>query len=394
VQLVTKKISELIPYVNNSRTHNDLQVAQIAASIREFGFTNPVLIDDKNNLIAGHGRLMAARKLEMTEVPCIVLVGLSDTKRKALIIADNQLALNAGWDLDILKLEINALGEEDFDIDLLGFDEKFLASLQTLEPMQGLTDDDGVPKIEKNIHGVALGDVWQLGSHRLICGDCTDVLLVEKLMAGRKANMVWSDPPYNVAYVGKTKDALTIQNDEMNNGDFRAFLNDVYKSFYIALEAGGAIYIAHADSEGENFRGAFRDAGLLLKQTLIWVKNSLVMGRQDYHWKHEPILYGWKEGAAHKWYADRKQTTVLEFDRPTKSEDHPTMKPVELVTYCVNNSSQPNDIVCDFFLGSGTTLIACEKLRRSCYGFEIDPHYCSVIIERFEKFSGKKAVRL
>lgn len=388
------KIGGLIPYVNNSRTHSELQVAQIAASIREFGFTNPVLIDEKKNVIAGHGRIAAAKLLEMAEVPCIVLEGLSDTKRKALIIADNQLAMNAGWDLDALKLELNALTEDNFDLNILGFDEDFLLGLTGQEPVEGLTDDDDVPEIPQNVHGVVLGDIWQLGNHRLVCGDATEISSIEKAVDNTQVDLVWTDPPYNVAYEGKTKEKLTIKNDKMDDEKFMQFLIDAFVNMQTVMKHGASFYVAHADSFGFQFRYALSHANLTTKQCLIWVKNTLVMGRSDYHWKHEPILYGWLEGAAHSWYNDRKQTTVLEFDKPQRNGEHPTMKPVELVEYCIKNSSKAGQIVLDPFLGSGSTLIACEKTNRRCVGTELDPHYCSVIIERWQKFTGKKAERV
>jgi site-specific DNA-methyltransferase (adenine-specific) len=383
--------SDLVPYENNSRTHSKEQVEQIKRSITEFGFTNPILIDEHNGIIAGHGRLQAAQELGIKLVPTILLEGLTEAQRKAYVIADNNLALNAGWDLDVLKLEIEGLGEFDFDIDLLGFDDDFLAGLMEEEPADGLTDEDEVPELEDDPVTVE-GDVWILGNHRLMCGDSTKIDAVEKLMDGQKADLWLTDPPYNVAYEGKTKDALKIQNDSQSDLDFRQFLRDCYVAADFVMKEGAVFYIWHADSEGYNFRGAAMDAGWKVRQCLIWKKQTLVMGRQDYHWKHEPCLYGWKEGAGHLWAADRKQTTILEFDRPSKSVEHPTMKPVELFEYQLLNNTKGSDLILDSFGGSGTTMIAAEKNNRYSRLMELDPKYCDVIIKRWQDFTGKEAV--
>jgi site-specific DNA-methyltransferase (adenine-specific) len=385
------KVSDLIPYALNSRTHSDDQVAQIAASIREFGFTNPILIDESNGLIAGHGRLLAARKLELEEVPSIVLSGLSDAQKRAYVIADNQLALNAGWDIERLKLEIDHLKSVDFDIDLLGFDMDFIDSLNPIDSTDGLTDEDecGEPPVDPV---TVLGDIWVMGKHRLVCGDSTSTDALGALCNGREVDMWLTDPPYNVAYEGKTKDALTIKNDSMADGDFRQFLRDCYVAADTVMKAGAVFYIWHADSEGYNFRGAAYDAGWKVRQCLIWKKSTMVMGRQDYHWKHESCLYGWKDGSGHLWAADRKQTTILEFDKPARNGEHPTMKPVALFEYQMLNNTKGGDIVLDSFGGSGTTLIAAEKNGRVAYLMELDPKYCDVIIKRWQDFTGKEAV--
>jgi site-specific DNA-methyltransferase (adenine-specific) len=384
-------VADLIPYAANSRTHSDAQVAQIAASIKEFGWTNPILIDGDNTIIAGHGRLLAARKLGMEEVPAIILDHLTKAQQRALVIADNQLALNAGWDMDMLKAEIEDLNLENFDINLLGFDEKFLDGLLEPEPAAGLTDDDAVPEVPETPKTV-LGDVWVLGKHRLMCGDSTSIDALEKLTQGNLVDMWLTDPPYNVAYEGGTKEKLTIQNDSMGNDDFRQFLRDAYLAADAVMKAGAVFYIWHADSEGYNFRGAAQDAGWKVRQCLIWKKSQLVMGRQDYHWQHEPCLYGWKDGAAHLWATDRKQTTILEFDKPSRNGEHPTMKPVELFAYQMLNNTKGSDIVLDSFGGSGTTIIAAEKHGRVGYLMELDPKYCDVIIKRWQDFTGQKAV--
>ena len=384
------KRDSLIPYVNNSRTHDNNQVKQIASSIKEFGFTNPVLIDENKGIIAGHGRLLAADLLGLDEVPTITLEGLSEAQRKAYVIADNQLALNAGWDLDSLKVEIDRLTELNFDVDLLGFDDDFLASLLN-EPTEGLTDEDDVPDAPENPVTVE-GDVWILGNHRLMCGDSTSIDSLELLCDHNLVDMWLTDPPYNVSYTGKTKDALQIKNDAMSDDNFRQFLTDSYSAADAVMKQGAVFYIWHADLEGYNFRGAAQDIGWKVRQCLIWKKHSLVMGRQDYHWRHEPCLYGWKEGASHLWAANRKQTTILEFDRPSRSKDHPTTKPVDLFEYQILSNTKGSDIVLDSFAGSGTTIIACEKNNRKAMCMELDPKYCDVIIKRWEEFTGKQAI--
>lgn len=391
LEITYRTTKSLIPYARNSRTHSDGQVAQIAASIKEFGFTNPVLIDEEDGIIAGHGRVKAAELLRQSEVPCIILRGLTKTQKQAYVIADNKMAMNAGWDTNMLSLEMQDLKAMEFDLDLIGFNNDELEALLNSEivPEEGLTDPDEVPE---NVDTKCKpGDLWILGNHKLLCGDSTNLEDVEKLMGGAKGDMVWTDPPYNVNYEGKTNDALKIKNDSMEDGKFREFLRTVFANMSVLSNPGAAIYVAHADSEGYNFRGAIVETGWLLKQCLIWVKSALVMGRQDYHWKHEPILYGWKDGASHNWYSDRKQTTVLNFDRPNRNADHPTMKPVELVEYCMGNSSLPKDVVLDLFGGSGTTMIAAERLGRSSRLMEIDPRYCDVIIRRWENFTGLTA---
>lgn len=412
-------IESIIPFAMNSRLHSDAQVAQLAASIREFGFTNPVLIDQDKNLIAGHGRVMAARKLGLASVPAIVVTGLDERKRRALVIADNKLAMNATWDDEVLKNELSDLAG-DFG-ELMGFSEDELNNIFAEfndSVVDGETDDDEVPELqEKSI--TVLGDIWILGRHRLMCGDSTSIEAVEKLTDGKLVDMVWTDPPYNVAYEGGT--GMTIQNDDMGDAQFKQFLTDAFVAAYAVTKMGGPIYIAHADSEGINFRTAMTDAGWDQKQTLIWVKNSLVMGRQDYQWQHEPILYGWKPGAAHSWYGFRNKTTVINDDvklnsldkkeliriitamqnaekttiirenKPHRNDIHPTMKPVALVETMLENSSQERELVLDLFGGGGSTLIACEKTNRQARLMELDPKYVDVIVKRWQDFTGKKA---
>lgn len=413
-------LSEFRHYERNARTHSEEQIQQLVSSILEFGFTNPVLIDEQNELIAGHGRIMAAELVGMDSVPAIRLKGLSADQKKALRIADNQLALNAGWDLDLLASEIESLATADFDIDLLGFDSKFLDELFEEDPEEdGFVvdeEEDGAPGEYVSEHG----DVWLLGEHRVMCGDSTSVDDVVQLMGGVQADMVWTDPPYNVAYEGQ--DGMTIENDDMNDADFATFLREVFSSAFVVTKEGGPIYIAHADSEGRNFRSAMTEAGWLFKQCLIWVKNQFVMSRQDYHWQHEPILYGWKPGAAHYWYGDRNKSTVIDDDvdlhelgreelvrlvddlrnalnttvyreaKPQNSDLHPTMKPIALVQHHIQNSSERGDVVLDLFGGSGTTLIACERSGRINRSMELDPRYCDAIVQRWQEHTGKIAV--
>ena len=386
---IKRKTADLIPYVRNSRTHSEEQILQVAASIKEFGFTNPLIIDQDDGIIAGHCRVLAAQKLKIKEVPCVEVTGWSEAQKKAYVIADNKLALNAGWDEDMLKLEFADLNESDFDLELTGFSideiDDFL-----FEEEEGLTDEDAVPDVPENPVSVE-GDTWLLGEHRIMCGDSTDAGSVAILMDGQKADQLLTDPPYNVNYEGKTKDALKIQNDKMSNDDFREFLVAYMSVALENMKAGASFYIWHADLEGYNFRGSIFDCGEEVRQCLIWKKQTMVIGRQDYHWKHEPCLYGWKKGASHLWANDRKQTTILEFDRPFRNDVHPTMKPVELMEYCIQNNTKGSDIVYDAFLGSGSTLIAAEKTGRKCYGMELDPKYCDVIIKRWQDFTGKEA---
>jgi site-specific DNA-methyltransferase (adenine-specific) len=383
-------IEALIPYARNSRTHEPAQVAQIAASIKAFGFTNPVLVDSEGGIIAGHGRVLAARQLNLKTVPCIRLSHLTENQTRAYVIADNQLALNAGWNQEMLLLEIQALQAAEFNLDLLGFTPAELAALMPELVAPGLTDEDAVPEVRPDPVS-QLGDVWLLGPHRVMCGDATSIEQLEQLTAGALVDMWLTDPPYNVAYEGGTKDKLTIQNDAMGNADFRQFLRDAYVGADAVMKSGAVFYIWHADSEGYNFRGAASDAGWKVRQCLIWKKSSLVMGRQDYHWQHEPCLYGWKDGAAHLWATDRKQTTILEFNKPTRNGEHPTMKPVELFEYQLLNNTKGSDIVLDSFGGSGTTVIAAHKHGRLARVMELDPKYCDVIIRRWQDFTGDAA---
>lgn len=389
LEVTYRPIESLIPYARNSRTHSDAQVAQIAASIKEFGWTNPVLIDAEGGIIAGHGRIMAGRKLGITEAPCIVLDGLTEAQRRAYVIADNKLALNAGWDVDLLKIELGDLNALDFDLSLTGFDPGELGNLLA-DKTDGLTDEDAVPETPARAVTV-LGDVWLLGKHRVMCGDSTSVDAMQTLVQGQLVDMWLTDPPYNVAYEGGTKEKLTIQNDSMGDDQFRQFLRDACVTADTVMKPGAVFYIWHADSEGYNFRGACHDANWKVRQCLIWKKSTMVMGRQDYQWKQEPCLYGWKDGAGHLWAADRKQTTILEFDKPSRNGEHPTMKPVALFEYQMLNNTKGGDIILDSFGGSGTTLLAAEKNGRHSRLMELDPKYCDVIIKRWQDFTGQKA---
>jgi DNA modification methylase len=386
----TRLVESLIPYARNSRTHSDAQVAQIAASIKEFGWTNPILVDGDNGIIAGHGRVLAARKLGLIEVPCLEISNLTQAQKRAYVIADNKLAENAGWDKDLLALELGDLKADGFDLDLLGFGIEDLGKLLEPDSKTGLTDEDDAPALGGDPVS-RTGDIWLCGDHRVMCGDSTKLGDVESLMDGYKADLVITDPPYNVAYEGKTKDAMKIQNDSMSNGDFYQFLYDVYAAFFAVAKDGAGIYVFHADSEGMNFRKAMLDAGWKLAQCCVWVKQALVMGRQDYHWQHEPVLYGWKPTGSHRWFSDRKQTTVWNFDRPQRNDVHPTMKPVVLIEYPLCNSSRGGDVVLDLFGGSGSTLIACEKHSRSARLMELDQKYCDVIVRRWQEFTGQQA---
>ena len=383
----TVEIDKLIPYVNNARTHSDEQIKQIQASIREFGFINPVLIDGNFNIIAGHGRVMAAKAEGMDKVPCLFIEHLTDAQKKAYIIADNKLAENAGWDMELLRVELEGLQALDFNMDLIGFDDIELDDLFSANDAEVMEDDFEVelPEEPKS----KLGDIYQLGRHRLMCGDATKTEDIEKLMNGMKADMYLTDPPYNVDYEGT---AGKIKNDNMGNDQFKQFLIDSFSSANTFMKQGAVFYIWHADSEGLNFRSACLEVGWKVRQCLIWNKNSLVMGRQDYHWKHEPCLYGWKDGASHLWASDRKQTTILEFDRPLRSAEHPTMKPIKLFDYQIQNNTKAEDVVLDTFAGSGTTIIACEQNGRTAYCCELDPKYVDVIIDRWETLTGQKAV--
>lgn len=381
------EIKDIIPYENNPR-FNDGAVEAVAKSIKEFGFKQPLVLDKNKVIIAGHTRLKASKELGLKRVPCIIADDLSAEQVQAYRLADNKTGELAEWDFELLSAELDELLDFDIDMEEFGFDSELL---NTDDAEEIIIDDEFEikPPVEPK---AKLGDLYQLGRHRLLCGDSTDELEVELLMGGEKADMLLTDPPYNVSYEGKTKDALTIQNDEMANDDFREFLVNAFNTADMNMREGAVFYIWHADSEGYNFRGACNDVGWKVRQCLIWNKNSLVLGRQDYHWKHEPCLYGWKDGAGHLWNNDRSQTTVLEFDRPTKNLEHPTMKPVPLFDYLMKNNTKKGDKVLDLFGGSGTTIIAGEQNGRDAYVMELDPRYVDVIINRWETLTNEKAV--
>lgn len=379
MQYYLADVNDLIPYIRNARTHSESQIAQIAASIKEFGFLSPILIAEDNTILAGHGRLAAARKLGLTKVPCVKESHLTETQRRAYIIADNKLSLNAGWDEDILAIELSELQGADFDLDLLGFDESELASI--FEDDKEVEDDDFDVEEELNKPCFSKsGDIWTLGRHRLICGDSTKEETYKSLMEDKKANLVVTDPPYNVNYEGS---AGKIKNDNMNTDKFYNFLLDAFSNMEKVMADDASIYVFHADTEGLNFRKAFNDAGFYLSGCCIWKKPSLVLGRSPYQWQHEPCLYGWKRKGKHQWYSGRKETTIWEFEKPKKNADHPTMKPIALLAYPISNSSMSNTLILDPFGGSGSTLIACEQTDRSCYTIELDEKFCDVIVKRY-----------
>lgn len=372
-------IEKLVPYINNARTHSPEQVMKLRASLREFGFINPVIIDKDYGVIAGHGRLMAAKEEGIVEIPCVFADHLSEAQKKAYIIADNRMAMDAGWDEELLRVEIESLEAEAFDLSLTGFDEKELSKL--FDDGNETEDDDFDVDAELEKSPITQpGDIWLLGRHRLLCGDSTKPETFEVLMGGMRANLVITDPPYNVNYEGS---AGKIKNDNMKDDAFYHFLLDAFLQTEAAMDDEASIYVFHADTEGLNFRRAFADAGFYLSGCCIWKKQSLVLGRSPYQWQHEPVLYGWKKSGKHLWYAGRKETTVWEYDKPKKNGDHPTMKPVPLLAYPIKNSSMTNAIVLDPFGGSGSTLIACEQTDRICFTVELDEKYCDVIVKRY-----------
>ena len=376
-------VSDLVPYVNNTRTHTAEQINKLRSSLREFGFVNPIIIDNDYNVIAGHARLEAAKAEGMTEVPCVFVDYLTEAQRKAYVIADNRYAEDAGWDEEMLRAEIESLEGMDFDVLLTGFDEAELSDLFKDPGSTDAEDDDfDLTEALEKASFVLPGDVWSVGRHKLMCGDATSPEDVNTLMGDKTANLIVTDPPYNVAF--KSSSGLEIKNDKMQDEKFYEFLLAAFNNMAAHLEKGGAAYCFHADTEGLNFRRAFMEAGFHLSGVCIWVKNSLVLGRADYQYQHEPILYGFlQNGKKHAWYSDRKQTTIWNFDKPKKNNNHPTSKPLDLLAYPIGNSTQENALVIDTFGGSGSTLMACEQMNRSCYTMELDPKYASVILRRF-----------
>lgn len=380
-------VDKLIPYVNNARTHSKEQINKLRASIREFGFINPVIIDRDYNVIAGHGRILASQEEGIDKVPCVFVDYLTDAQKKAYIIADNRMALDADWDEELLKIEIESLKDEDFDLSFTGFDESELLDLFG-DDSKGKVEDDNfdLSSALEKASFVEKGDVWTVGKHRLMCGDATSKEDVQTLMGDTKGNLILTDPPYGVSF--KSSSGLTIENDSMKNDEFYNFLLSAFKNMADHLEKGGSAYVFHADTEGLNFRKAFVDSGFHLAGCCIWVKNSLVLGRSDYQWQHEPVLYGFMQNGKHRWYSDRKQTTIWNFDKPKKNSNHPTSKPLDLLSYPISNSTQENAVVIDTFGGSGSTLMACEKMNRICYTMELDEKYASVILRRYVEDTG------
>ena len=354
---------------------------KLRSSLREFGFINPIIIDRDYGIIAGHGRLLAAKEEGITEVPCVFVDYLTEAQKKAYILADNRMAMDAGWDEELLRVEIEALQGEAFDVSLTGFDEKELADLFKDGSDSDAEDDDyDLSAALEKAAFVKRGDIWTVGRHQLMCGDATSAEDVAALMDGRKANLILTDPPYGVSF--KSSSGLTIQNDSMKDEEFYHFLLASFKNMADHLEKGGAAYVFHADTEGLNFRRAFIDAGFHLAGCCIWVKDSLVLGRSDYQWQHEPVLYGFLQNGKHPWFSDRKQTTIWNFKKPKRNENHPTSKPLDLLSYPIGNSTQENAIVLDTFGGSGSTMMACQQMNRVCYSMELDEKYASVILRR------------
>ena len=372
-------IDKLIPYARNARTHSKEQIKQLRASLREFGFVNPCIIDKEYNIIAGHGRVMAAREEGISEIPCVFAEHLTDAQKRAYILADNRLALNADWDDEMLSVELSDLQTNAFDLSLLGFSDAEMNKI--MGGMENAKDDDF--DVDAELQKPTLskpGDLWLLGNHRLVCGDSTKPETYTLLMEGKAANLAVTDPPYNVNYEGA---AGKIKNDHMAGDAFYQFLLDAFTQMEMVMAQDASIYVFHADTEGLNFRKAFTEAGFYLSGTCIWKKQSLVLGRSPYQWQHEPVLFGWKKSGKHAWFSDRKQSTIWEFDKPRKNGEHPTMKPIPLLAYPIVNSSMTGCMVLDPFGGSGSTLIACEQTGRVCRMAELDEKFCDVIVRRF-----------
>lgn len=397
-QIETLDINSLIPYARNARTHSEAQIAQIAGSIKEFGFTNPVLIDKDNGIIAGHGRVAAARKLNLTEVPCIRLEHLSETQRKAYILADNRIALNSGWEADLLSVEMAELKDLGINLESLGFDsDEIDALLNKIEPTAGLTDEDEAPEVQEQAV-TKPGDIWVMGNHRLMCGDSTSIDAVDKLMAGQKADMVFTDPPYGVSY--EDSKGRKIQNDELVDEKLQEFVAEAFSCGVAISKDGAAWFVWHASRFQREFENALNQAGLKVRQQIIWVKGQGVdgtaqvqapaIGRSHFRWLHEPCFYASKSPPFNA--GDRKTTTVWTVTRQTTGTVHPTQKPVSLIEIALENSSKSEDVVVDLFGGSGSTMIACEKTARIARLMELDPKYCDVIVKRWQQFTGKKAI--
>lgn len=392
MKITMKSLNEVIPYAGNAKKHDKKQIANVAESIRQYGFVQPVVVDRNGVIVIGHCRVLAAKKLGLEEVPCVCVDDLTPEQVDALRLVDNK-SNESDWDFDMLADLVPQLDLSMFDFDW-GLPEMSKEEVR----------EDEAPEVDEESEPVTkLGDIWKLGRHRLMCGDSTSAECVQKLMGGAQADILLTDPPYNVNYGSvrdvseavkrhRRTDGLMIKNDNMDDDAFRKFLTGAFACANEVLKPGAVFYIWHADNEGYNFRGACRDVGRKVRECLIWNKNTFCMGRQDYQWKHEPCLYGWKDGASHLWASDRKQTTVMNFDKPSKSELHPTMKPVALFDYQIKNNTKGGDIVLDLFGGSGTTVAACEQNGRNAYVMELDPKYCDVIVKRWENLTGEKAV--
>ena len=419
MQIIEKELAELREYENNPR-NNDEAVEAVAESIKQFGFKVPIVIDNKNVIVCGHTRLKAAERLGLSFVPCIVADDLNDEQIKAFRLADNKTGELAEWDFEALEKELAELTAFDVDMTAFGFDESIFEETLTADE----DDFDVEAEVEEIVEPTTKqGEVWQLGRHRLICGDSTDGKTIERLMGKERADLLLIDPPYNVAY--ESSDGKTIQNDDMEKEEFLQFLTQAFDNACSVMKNGAAFYIWHASREQVNFENALNKARLEIRQQLIWNKNALIIGRQDYQWKHEPCFYGWKEGAPHYFTNSRCETTVIEDkpninkmskeelkdyikelqknipastvineDKPLRNGDHPTMKPIKLLGYQIGNSSRQGELVLDIFGGSGSTLIACEQLNRVCYMCELDTKYCDVIIKRWENLTGQKAERI
>lgn len=387
MDIKVQKTEDLIPYEKKPR-HNEDAITAVAKSIEKFGFKVPIVVDASNVIVNGHTRLKAAKYLGLKEVPTIIADDLTPEQIKAFRLADNKVGEIATWDEELLNAELDELADLDFDMTEFGFDLPDIEGEEVEVIEDEFEEELPAEPISK------LGDIYQLGRHRLMCGDSTNSLEVEKLMGNKKADLLITDPPYNVAYEGKGKEALTIKNDSKETNEFHSFLYEAFSAAINNMKLGSSFYVWYASSEVVNFHTALEEAGFLVKQELIWNKNSMVLSRQDYHWKHEPCLYGWASGGSHSWYSDRKQTTILNFDRPTVNKEHPTMKPVALFDYQIKNSSKQGDCILDLFGGSGTTLIACEQNEREAYLMELDPRNVDVIIARWEAFTGEVAVKI
>ena len=374
-------VDKFIPYANNARTHSKEQINKLRSIYRGIGYGDPVEVDENFTILSGHGRVEAAKAEGMKELPYVMLTGMTEAEKKAYILAVNRSALDAGWDEELLAVEIESLAEMGFDMSLTAFDEKELAALYGADGDEAKDDDFDLSAALEKAAFVLPGDIWTVGRHRLMCGDATKPEDVQKLMDGKRANLIVTDPPYGVSF--KSSSGLTIQNDSIKNEEFYAFLLSAFKNMADVLEKGGAAYVFHADTEGLNFRRAFIDAGFHLAGCCIWVKDSLVLGRSDYQWQHEPILYGFLQNGKHPWYSDRKQTTIWNYAKPKRNENHPTSKPLDLLGYPITNSSRENGIVIDTFGGSGSTMMACEQTGRICRMMELDPKYASVILRRY-----------